>query len=71
MPRMKRLPFTSFLLFLVVLLVYVANGRSIGAGDTLPARYLPFSLLRERNFDLDEFPVLYGGEVLRMTCQRF
>ena len=37
---------TSVLLFLTVVLVAVANGRAIGAGDTLPARYLPFSPLR-------------------------
>ena len=53
---------TSVLLFLTVGLVYVANGRSIGAGDTLPARYLPFSLLRARDFTLDEFPALYGEQ---------
>ena len=42
--------------------VYLANGRSIGSGDTLPARYLPWSILREGNFDLDEFPDLYEGD---------
>jgi hypothetical protein len=46
-------------LLLVVVLVYLANGRSIGAGDTVPARYLPISMLREFNFDLDEFTFLY------------
>jgi len=60
-----RLTSTSFLLFATVLVVYLANGRVIGAGDTLPARYLPFSLLRERNFDLDEFPRLYGEDATR------
>ena len=49
----------SILLFLITVLVYCANARTIGAGDTLPARYLPFSLLLERNFNLDEFPFLY------------
>lgn len=53
------------MLFLIVVLVYLANGRSIGTGDTLPARYLPFSLLRAHNFDLDEFPVLYDEDALR------
>lgn len=61
----RRLASTSFLLFLVVLLVYVANGRAIGAGDTLPARYLPFSILRGHSFNLDEFPFLYGEEARR------
>jgi hypothetical protein len=46
-------------LILVVVLVYLANGRSIGVGDTVPARYLPISVLREFNFDLDEFKFLY------------
>jgi hypothetical protein len=50
---------TSVMLLLVVVLVYLANGRSIGAGDTVPARYLPISMLREFNFDLDEFTFLY------------
>jgi hypothetical protein len=34
------------LLGLLCLLVYNANLRQIGAGDTLPARYLPFGLWR-------------------------
>ena len=44
--------------FLTCLLVYLANGQTIWSGDTLPARYLPLSILREGNFDLDEFPFL-------------
>jgi hypothetical protein len=31
-------------LFLVVETVYLANGRTLGNNDTMPARYLPFSL---------------------------
>lgn len=50
----------SLLLLLTVVLVYLANGRVIGAGDTVPARYLPMSVLREFDFDLDEFPFLYN-----------
>jgi hypothetical protein len=61
-----RLASASFLLFLVVALVYVANGRTVGAGDSLPARHLPFSLLREGNFDFDEFPLLYSGDAVRI-----
>ena len=53
-------------LLLVIALVYLANGRSIGAGDTVPARYLPISLLREIDFDLDEFTFLYD-ETRRRT----
>jgi hypothetical protein len=32
-------------------------------GDTVPARYLPFSVLREGNFDLNEFQFLYAQEL--------
>jgi hypothetical protein len=48
------------ILFSVLLIVYLANGRTLGSGDTVPARYLPLSILREGNFDLDEFPFLYA-----------
>jgi dolichyl-phosphate-mannose-protein mannosyltransferase len=44
--------------FLACLLVYLANGKTLWSGDTLPARYLPLSILREGNFDLDEFTFL-------------
>jgi dolichyl-phosphate-mannose-protein mannosyltransferase len=53
-------------LLLVVVFVYLANGRVIGAGDTVPASYLPISMLREFNFDLDEFTFLYD-ETARRT----
>jgi hypothetical protein len=46
-------------LFLIALFIYNANGRQIGAVDTIPSRFLPYSLLREGNFDLDEFRFLY------------
>jgi hypothetical protein len=35
--------------------VYLANLRAMGAADTLPARLLPFSIVREGNINLDEF----------------
>lgn len=35
--------------------VSLTNLRPMGSGDTIGARLLPFSLLREGNFDLDEF----------------
>ena len=47
------------ILFSAVLLIYLANGRTIWSGDTVPARYLPLSILREGNLDLDEFPFLF------------
>lgn len=56
---MRRPAASSLLLFLAVLAAYLSNGRTIGAGDTFPAAYLPWSLLQQRTFDLDEFPALY------------
>lgn len=42
-----------------VLILYTANYRTLGASDTVPARHLPLSILREGNFDLDEFSYLH------------
>jgi len=41
------------LLCLFCFLVYNANLRQIGSGDSVPARYLPLVLLRYGSFDLD------------------
>ena len=41
------------LLGVLCLLVYNANLRTIGAGDTLPARYLPLTLWHDGTFALD------------------
>ena len=54
---------TPSVLFLGVAFVYLLNGRALTAGDTIPASYLPLSLVRELDFDFDEFPFLYEGEV--------
>ncbi len=43
----------SLLLGLCCLLVYNANGRAISAGDTYPARYLPFAIWRYHSLLLD------------------
>lgn len=43
---------TSALIALLCFLVYNANFRSISAGDTYPARYLPFAILNHRTIDL-------------------
>ncbi|HEV8437219.1 MAG TPA: glycosyltransferase family 39 protein [Methylomirabilota bacterium] len=51
------------LLFWCILLVYLSNGQTLWAVDTVPARYLPLSILRDGNFDLDEFPFLLGDRV--------
>jgi len=45
--------------FAAALIVYMANGRTPGWGDTVPARYLPLTILGEHDFDLDEFPQMY------------
>jgi hypothetical protein len=50
---------SPLLLFLAVVFVYNLNGRIIGAGDTIPASYLPLSILREFDFDFDEFRFLH------------
>jgi dolichyl-phosphate-mannose-protein mannosyltransferase len=52
----------GLLLWLVVVFVYCLTGRTM-AGDTIAARHLPLSLLREGNFDLDEFTFLYTPTV--------
>ncbi len=43
-----------------LLVLYLANGHTLGGGDTAPARYLPLSILREGHFYLDRFPFLYA-----------
>ena len=55
----------SILLFCVATLIYLSNGKVLGSGDTIPARYLPISILRELDFDLDEFPFLYDRESIK------
>jgi hypothetical protein len=44
---------TSFVIGLVCLLVYNINGRAITAGDTYPARYLPFAIVKYHTIFLD------------------
>lgn len=41
--------------FLVLFAVYTVNFRLRGAGDSIPTRLIPFSLLREGDLDLNEF----------------
>lgn len=38
-----------------LLIVYLANGRTIGAGDTVPSQYLPIALVRGDGPYLDRF----------------
>jgi hypothetical protein len=43
----------SFLIGVCCLLIYNANWRSISAGDTYPARYLPFAMWKHQTVFLD------------------
>lgn len=43
----------ALLLTLIAFLVYNANFRTMGTGDTLPARFLPFAVLGEGSLHLD------------------
>ena len=47
--------FIAAILFIVLVVVYLGNLRLRAAGDSFATRVLPFSVLREGNFDLDEF----------------
>jgi hypothetical protein len=43
-------------LALILLLVFLVNGRPIGSGDTRASERVAASLVHERDFDLDEYP---------------
>jgi hypothetical protein len=45
----------AVLLFVGLWTIYALNFRMMSAGDSLPTRVLPFTLLREGNLNLDEF----------------
>lgn len=51
--RQRSRLWTSVLIGLCCLLVYNANRRAITAGDTYPARYLPFAIVQHRTLFLD------------------
>jgi len=48
------------ILFSLLMVIYLSNNARIGARDTIPSAYLPISLLREGDLDLDEFDWLYA-----------
>jgi len=50
---------TPLLLFVSIALLYNVGGRLDDLGDSFPARYLPLSILREFDLDLDEFAFLH------------
>ncbi len=49
---------TALLLGLLCFLLYLTNVRPMAMADSIPARLVPFSILREGNLDLNEFPWL-------------
>jgi hypothetical protein len=58
----RRELWATLLIGLCCLLVYNANGRAISAGDTYPARYLPFSIWRYHSIVLDPIaPLIAQG----------
>ena len=61
---------SPLLLFLFTILIYSLNDRTIGSVDTIPARYLPLSLIREFDFDLDEFPFIYESKLPYFLTER-
>jgi len=44
----------GFIIFSVTLIVFLANGRTISGGDSVPAKNLPLSILEHGNFYLDQ-----------------
>jgi hypothetical protein len=44
----------GFFIFSVALVVFLANGRTISGGDSVPAKNLPLSILLHGNFYLDQ-----------------
>ena len=50
-------------LFVVLLAVYLSNLRVLSAGDSIPTRLLPFSIIREGNLNLDEFGWLWSDRL--------
>ncbi len=54
-PRAPRTALIALALFVLLGAIYTLNFRLRGAGDSIPTRLLPFSVLREGDLDLDEF----------------
>ena len=50
---------TALRLALTAFVIYNINLRSVTSLDTYPTRYLPISIIKEFNFDLDEFYFLH------------
>lgn len=53
---------TLLFYFLSIIFIYNINLREFSSGDTIPNRYLPVSIIKEFNLDLNEFPMLYKNK---------
>lgn len=66
---------TVIIIFVVCVIVYTANFRVVGAGDCWEPRYIPISLIKDGNLDLNEFEGLRFAVVTtlirRKTCRVF
>jgi hypothetical protein len=54
------------LVALLAFAAYMANGRWMGTIDNYATRYVPLSIVREGNTDLDEFPGLLNADHARI-----
>jgi len=50
----------AFFIFWIIFFIYMANQRIVTHTDPTPTRLLPISIIREGNFDLNEFNFLYN-----------
>jgi len=49
----------ALVLAVALFLVYMANGKRVGTQDSIPAQYLPHSIVHEGDLDFNEFTHLY------------
>jgi hypothetical protein len=49
--------------FILIFLIYMSTLNLLVWGDTITSRYLPISIIRELNFDLNEFNFPYDREI--------
>ena len=59
----------GFIVFSITLIVFLANGRTIPGGDSVPAKNLPPSILLHGNFYLDRL-VTPGQKKIPTICVR-
>ena len=61
-PRKLFTVHATSILFSLVFIVYLSNGKTIGSPDSIPARYLPVSVLRDGNWYLDRKVIVRDPE---------